>query len=41
MRTKPNSIFDCYNLKGLKLTTGLRPDLGHLRKHNFKNTFQG
>ena len=37
----PNSIFDCYNLKGVKLTTVLRPDLGHLRKHNFKNFFQG
>ena len=26
--------------KESKLTTGLRLDLNHLRKHNFKNSFQ-
>ena len=41
IRTKPNNIFDCHNLKEIKLTTGLRRDLSHLRKHNFKNSFQG
>ena len=40
IRTKPNSIFDCHNLKGIKLTTGLRRDLSHPGKHYFKNSFQ-
>ena len=32
----PNSFFDCYNPKGIKL----RLSLSHLREHKFKHSFQ-
>ena len=35
-----DSIFDCHNLKGIKLSTRLRFDSTHIREHKFKHSFQ-
>ena len=40
MRSKPNSIYNCHNPKGIRLITRLRPGLSHLREHKFKHSFQ-
>ena len=40
IRPKPNSFFNCCNLKGMRLITRLRLELGHLREHYFKYNFQ-
>ena len=40
IRPKPNSFFNCCNLKGIRLITRLRLELGHLREHKFKYNFQ-
>ena len=40
IRTKPDRFFNCSNLKGIRLITGLRLALNHLRDHKFKNNFQ-
>ena len=40
IRPKPNSFFNCCNLKGIRLITRLRLDLSHLREHKFKYNFQ-
>ena len=37
---KPNSFLNCCNLKGIRLTTRLRPELSHLSEHKFNNKFQ-
>ena len=34
MRSKPNSIYNCHNPKGIRL------GLSHLREHKFKHNFQ-
>ena len=34
------SIFNCHNLRGVKLLTRLRLGLSHLREHKFKHGFQ-
>ena len=39
-RPKPNSFFNCCNLKGIRLITLLRLELSHLREHKFKYNFQ-
>ena len=39
-RPKPNSFFQCCNLKGIRLITRLRLELSHLREHKFKYNFQ-
>ena len=36
----PNSVFNCYNRKGIKYLTRLRLGLSHLREHKFKQRFQ-
>ena len=36
IRPKPNSIFDYYNPKGIKLITKMRLDLSHLREYKLK-----
>ena len=36
----PNSIFNCYNPKGVKLLTRLRLGLRHLHDRKFKHSFQ-
>ena len=41
IRPSPNSFFDCYNPKGIELTTRLRLGPSHLREHKFKHSFQG
>ena len=40
LRPKPNSIYNCYNPKGVILITRLRLGLSHLREHKFKHSFQ-
>ena len=40
IRPKPNSFFNCCNLKGIRLITWLRPELSHIREHKFQNNFQ-
>ena len=40
IRPKPNSFFNCYNLKGIRLITQLRLELSHLHDHKFKYNFQ-
>ena len=40
IRPKPNSFFNCYNLKGIRLITQLRLELSHLREQKFKYNFQ-
>ena len=40
IQSKPNSIFDCHNLKGIKLSTRLRFGFTHIREHKFKHSFQ-
>ena len=40
MRPSPNKIFHCHNPKRIKLVKRLRLGLSHLRKHNFKHSFQ-
>ena len=39
IRPSPNSIFDIYNLYGIKLLTRLLPGLSHLYEHKFKHGF--
>ena len=39
-RLSPNSIFNCHNLRGIKLLSWLRLGLSHLREHKFKDSFQ-
>ena len=34
-----SSVFNCHNLRGVKLLTKIRLGLSHLRKHNFKHGF--
>ena len=36
IRPKPNSFFNCCNLKRIRLITRLRLELSHLREHKFK-----
>ena len=40
IRPSPNSTFNCYNHKELKLLSRLRLGLNHLREHKFKHGFQ-
>ena len=40
IRLKPNSFFNCCDLKGIRLITRLRLELSHLREHKFKYNFQ-
>ena len=40
IRPKPNSFFNCCNLKGIRLITWLRLELSHLREHKFNYNFQ-
>ena len=40
IRPSPNSFFDCYNPKGIKLITRLRLALSYLREHKLKHSFQ-
>ena len=40
IRPKPNNVYYCHNLKGIKLLTRLRLDLSHFREHKFKLNFQ-
>ena len=40
IRPKPNSFFNCSNLKGIRLTMRLRLELSHLREHKFQCNFQ-
>ena len=40
IRPFPNSFFDIYNPKGIKLYTRLRLGLSHLREHKFKHGSQ-
>ena len=40
IRPSPNSVFNCYNCKGIKYHTRLRQGLSHLREHKFKHSFQ-
>ena len=35
-----NSVYNCHNLKGIKLITRLHLGLSHLREHKFKHNFQ-
>ena len=35
-----SSVFNCHNLRGVKLLTRLRLGLSHLREHKFKHGFQ-
>ena len=39
IRPKPDSFFNCYNLKGIRLITRLRLELSHLCEHKFKYNF--
>ena len=38
-RPSGSSVFNCHNLRGVKLLTKLRLGLSHLREHNFKHGF--
>ena len=40
IRPKPDILFNCCNLKGIRLITRLRLELSHLREHKFKYNFQ-
>ena len=40
IRPKPSGVFNCCNLKGIRLITWLRLELSHLRQHKFKYKFQ-
>ena len=40
IRPKPNSFFNCCNLKGIILIKRLCLELSHLREHKFKYNFQ-
>ena len=40
IKPSPNSVFNCYNCKGIKYFTRLRLGLSHLREHKFKHSFQ-
>ena len=40
IRTIPNSVFNAANIFELKLLTGLRVGLSHLREHEYKHNFQ-
>ena len=40
IRPSPNSVYNCYNPKGLKFITRLSLRLSHLREHKFKHSFQ-
>ena len=40
MRSSGSTVFNCHNLKGVKLLTRFRLDLSHLREHKFKHSFQ-
>ena len=35
-----NSVYNCHDLKVMKLMTRLRLGLSHLREHKFKRSFQ-
>ena len=39
-RPSPNSTFNCHNPKGIKVLSGLRLGLSHLREYKFKRSFQ-
>ena len=40
LRPKPNSFFNCCNLKEIRLITRLRLEVSHLCEHKFKYNFQ-
>ena len=40
IRPSQNRVYNCHNPKGIKLLTGLRVGLSHLREHKFKHSFQ-
>ena len=40
IRPSGSSVFNCNNLRGVKLLTRLRVGLMHLREHKFKHDFQ-
>ena len=40
IRPSGSSVFNCHNLRGVKLLTRLRLCLSHLREHKFKHSFQ-
>ena len=40
IRPSGSSVFNCHNLRGVKLLTRLRLGLSHLREHKFKHGFQ-
>ena len=40
IRPSGNSVFNCHNLRGIKLPTSLRLGLSHLREQKFKHGFQ-
>ena len=40
IRPKPNDVYYCHNLKGIRLLTRLRLGLSYLREHKFKHSFQ-
>ena len=40
LRPAANSVYNCHNPKGIKLITGLRLGLSHLKEHKFKCNFQ-
>ena len=40
IRPKPNNVYYCHNLKGIRLLTRLRLGPSHLRKQKFKHSFQ-
>ena len=39
LRPAANSVYNCHNPKGIKLITGLRLGLSHLKEHKFKCNF--
>ena len=41
IRSCESIVFNCHNLRGVKLLTRLRVGLSHLREHKFKHGFQG
>ena len=40
IRPSANSLFNCYNPKGIKFITRLQLGLSHLHEHKFKHSFQ-
>ena len=40
IRPTPRSFFNCYNNKGIRLMTRLRPGLSRLREHKFNHNFR-